>query len=86
MTYPRRPRPTLDADESDDEGGGKESVTKSMAVIPKPTPDLPPILNLHCPPAMRDDPEPSPKKKRRKKKKKHHVGGDAGVASQTPTD
>jgi len=85
MADPRHSRATLDADESDDEDEGKEPVVKSVAITPKSTPDLPPILNLHCPPAMRDDPEPGPKKKRKKKKKKHHVGGDAGATSRTPT-
>lgn len=59
-------------------------VTQRVAAVPKPTPNLPPILNLHCPPVVRDDAEPSPRKKRRKKKKKRFAGGEVGAALRTP--
>jgi len=75
-------RPTLGADESDsEEEEEKEPVTKKVEEIPNQTPNLPPVLNLHGPPTIRNDADVSPKKRRRKKKKKkHHSGGEAGVA------
>jgi len=70
----------------DDEDEENLPAAKSVTAISRPTPYLPPVLNLHGPPVIRNDPEPSPKKKRRKKKKKkYHVGGEAGTALQTPT-
>ena len=79
-------RPTPSADEADEEEEEKRPVSEAAAVIHKPTPNLPPVLNLHGPPVVGNDAGPSPKRKKRKrKKKKRRVGEETGAAPQTST-
>jgi len=74
------------ADEADQKAEEKQSISGDVTATPNPMPSLPPVLNLHGPPAMQNDAESSPKRKRRKrKKKKRHAGEGTGAAPQAST-